>query len=584
MGLKTGILVDGHLAGRAIVQACRTAGHEIHVIDTDTIDESTCRGLDAVIVAGAMHFSGLRQMMAWVDPDCHVVCVSNHAALPPHPRSIPWRDDEFDVTGEPLQDQGASQAAREMERALVLRGAAASWTILRPAIVESPSDPDSTHTRWFVDRVLSGEPVYLPDGDEQPYRHISTRDLASAVVAVLRQKAAMGRVLHACSDGVLSPSFHARAVAEALDRDLDLRFVDDKAWDQAGLARPMAGRSGSALLAGSSLLRELGWTPTSPGLFLRNLCAELAQQPRRADRRIRARERVLARPTIAADRIHPLQRAGWALWASSGAGPAIELRGRQDGSSFPWKTVAVALGEETERAVSAIGAMGIARHLCAPMLVRRQDDIAAPDVLVLGRPACDSLAPAANFVPVPSGMGVAALLAAPLARLLAAWPVDAPSGEVWILGRGVEALLASWLASNEGRSARILGWAAEEPLQAGGRGIEALKGEGSGRPAMVLNVSGSPEGEAIAVSKLLADGVLVTPFFPSVPLRARHCLRLLPDQPADSMLPLAFEWIDRWRDRLETGDWLHFVDLEEAATAFAAPALRLPVLRARERA
>jgi hypothetical protein len=108
--------------------------------------------------------------------------------------------------------------------------------------------------------------------------------------------------------------------------------------------------------------------------------------------------------------------------------------------------------------------------------------------------------------------------------------------------------------------------------------IEALKRERSGSPAIVINVSAVPEGEELATHKLILNGVLITPFVPSLPIPARRRLIQLPDLPPRAMVERAFDLLHQWRDRLRANDCLSPVSLQAASGALAGPALHLPIL------
>ncbi len=560
--MKIGLQIVGHVAARAIQSLSKAAGHELLTIDGGMPEITTCQTLEALVIAGPTPVAVLKHLLALTPPDCHIVYISSHKSLPARPALVPWSADSFNVTGELLPGQHPAQMARDAERLLLLQSDRRKWTLLRPAIVEGPSDPESTHSRWFVERFLNGGPLCLPDGDEQPYRHVATRDLANAVLAVLGQPRAYQRVLHVCSDAMYCASSHARAIAEALGCKIDLRFVPASQWDQAGLARPMSGKSGNALMAASPLLRELGWVPMPPGRFLRNLVKELAEQPRCLDSGTRANELALAAYPRRTSTAPPLAQAGSSV-------------GNDTRSA--WRTVALALGEEVERTVAELLSAGLERPLCAPRLLVRQDRQQPLHALHLGSTELRHGAVPSAFIDVPSALGNQALLAPALARLLQVWPKDVPEGEVWVLGRGIEALLANWLAEDAGRRARLLGLATEPAPGSGLPSIEALNRSLQGQPAIVLNVSATPDGESLASHRLPKNGVLITPFMPTVPYQ-RSRLTALPDLAHPSFVEEAFERLLHWQERLVKHQWLRPVRTGCLATAWAGPALQLAIL------
>jgi len=571
--VKIGLQIGGHVAARAIQSLSKAAGHELMMFDSTTIDSLTCQTLEALVIAGPTPVATFKHWLAVVPQGCQIVYISGHHSLPAPPALVPWSADSFNVTGELLPGQHQLQVARDAERLLLLQSTRSNWTLLRPAIVEGPSDSDPKHSRWFVERLLAGGPVCLPDGDEQAYRHVSTRDLANAVLAVLGQPRAHRRVLHVCSDAVLCASTHARAIAEALGCKLDLRFVPESQWDQAELVRPMAGTSGSALMLPSPLLRELGWVPVPSGRFLRNLAKELAEQPRRLDADTRARELALVTHSQHASAGIPVIRKDPTLDITTHLAANVTVE-----PIFPnWQRVAIALGEEVERTATALISAGIGRQLCGPQLLMHQNGQQPMYALLLGPISQQIAARPSALIPTPSHLGLQALLAPALARLLQAWPKEAPEGEVWVLGRGIEALLAYWLAQDAGRAVKLLGLATELAPGPDLPHIEALSHSLLGQPAIVLNVSAAPEGESIATQKLPRNGIVITPFMPAVPYQ-RSRLTVLPDFAEPIFVEAAIERLLLWRDRLAKHQWLHPIRTCHLSTAWASPALQLAAL------
>lgn len=576
--MNLGVLVTGHVASRAIVSEARRAGHIVRGIDLGKLSDTESGGFDAIILANVFDPTRIATLLRWVSPACHVIFVSTHLVLPSGLSSIPWSEEDFDSTSESLAEAGEAEAARLAERTLMLAGQDVNWTILRPAIVEGPHDPDPLHTRWFVERSLSSGPIVLPDEDEQPYRHVSTRDLGRAIMAVLGAPTALGKVLHVCSDGILTPSLQALAVADALGSSRVIQYVSGSAWDRVGLARPMAGRTGSALLAPSATLAELGWVPTPPMRFIRNLALELREQPRRLTPEIRSKELSLAVPERPGSVARDNGRVGWVLRTTRGDGHGI-VAAPQVRAEKPWRTIAVALGQDVQRNASRLNALGLDRALAAPMLVeevRRKGRQRRK--LVFGEFAMDSLDETATALDIPEDLGDAALFVFPLGVLLASWPKELPEGEVWVLGRGMEAWLAAALAIERNRKVRLLGTAREPP--AGDRlpEIEPLAAKRAEAPALVLNVSGGSIKDEQLGGNLLREGVLVSPELYRSPLALGRSIRPLIDLPDRETLLRALDLINDWKVEKRHPNCFCQLSRDDLGSAFIAPAFQLPVL------
>ena len=490
--------------------------------------------------------------------------------LPSVSTTVPW--DESDAAPAKLFDRAHAPIAASIaaEKILALSDAD-TWTILRTAILESPKDPDPNHTRWFVERILFSDVIYLPDGDEQPYRHLHTADLASAILTILKHPRAMRRVLHVCSDEVLTPSIHTLLVSEVLSKPIDLQFVDEKAWELAGISRPMAGRSGAALLAQSTLLYELGWRPTEAKKSMRALCLDLAKQTKRLDIASIKREASLGQPRNEQDAC-----MGWCLCVCNRNGPSLLLRSANQ-EPHSWRTSAIGIGEESVRMIAALVAAGVQRPFRAPMLARSTQT--GEERLVIGQITRDSVADESELIQVPQILGMSALLAVPLARLLENWPSKAPEGEVCILGRGTEALMAYWLAVESGRKAYIVSSAAEQVD--GLPKIYSLHTKPFATAAIVVNVSGLIEWEAVAKGMLINGGVLLSPFPPTKQLVNGCQFFRIPDvlRPGE-VLNRALEMLCQWHPRLESYGCIAIVDgLAKTPILLSAPALRLLVLK-----
>lgn len=577
--MHTGLIISGHVAARAITAACRNAGHQVNAINIRQIDAAACQNFQAVIVCTLPNTGILDALMTSIPDTCQLIYISSWKIFPSRPQAVPWTEECFNTGEAVFQGESMANADREAEYLLQVGGRSIYWTILRTAIVEGPTDANPLHTRWFVERILTEGPICLPDDDEQPYRHVSTHDLALAVVTVMGQTRAHQRVLHVCADTVLLPSLHARFVARALNRQPDLHYVSTESWEQAGLPRPMAGRNGAALIAPSPLLYELGWRARPSELFLKNLAREFAAQPRRLDDHARARELALLRPSCMVVTTHSPMESGWMLEASSTAGPAIDVVHLENPSSGPWQTVAVGVGEDMERTLTTVGATGIKLQPTMPLLAECSKNGGIQTVLACTRSPRDRIVEGDDLVPVPSELGLLGLLAVPLARLLAVWPVNAQEGDVWILGRGIEALLAYWLATEQQRVAKIWSFKCEvfstiqEEIK-----IESIQKISNDSPAIAVNVSGVSESEVPLANRMPSKSILITPFMPLTPLRNQAHLKKISNIPPQHFLTAALNMLLKWRNRLLNRNVLTCIPIQSTHRVFCVPALCMPIL------
>jgi nucleoside-diphosphate-sugar epimerase len=575
--MNLGVHVTGHVASRAIVSEAHRAGHIVQGIDFRKLPDIERDSFDAIVLANVMDPIRIAALLSWVSPDCHLIFVSTYKALPSGLTSIPWSEEDFDPTAEPVSKAGEGQAARLAERVLILAGQNVNWTILRPAIVEGSHDPDPLHTRWFVERVLSSDPICLPDEDEQAYRHVSTRDLGRAIITILGVSRVFGKILQVCSDGILTPSLQARAVAEAFKTRAEIQYVPTSAWDRVGLERPMAGRNGSALMASSPTLIDLGWTPTPPTRFINNLARELKAQPRCLNPRMRNLELSLAGTKEFSRTSGKSAEACWVLRSSGRSGNGI-LAVHQMGDRKPWKTIAVALGQDVQRNATLLNASGLERPLAAPMLVEIEKTGLRQRKIVYGEFARDSLDGVQSALDVPTQMGEIALLAFPLAMLLESWPKVLPEGDIWILGRGLEAWLAANLAGAYNRSARLIGLEKEPTTVCGLPALESLEETITTTPALIINVSGESIQDEHVAGNLHKEGILVTPELYRTPLAHGRSIRLLVDRPNQKTMLQALQLITDWNIEKRHPNCFYRLPLDSLDEAFIAPALQLPVL------
>jgi len=437
----------------------------------------------------------------------HLVHISSHRVYPAVPRDRPWTPPDFDALADTLDSDIAAAGfaaevaafrAAEREMRLAVRGRM-PWTVLRPAMIEGPNDPYA-HSAWFVNRIVDGGPVVLPDDKTLIYRHVAAADLARAAVAVAGQKTAFERTLNVVSRGILSYWGHAAMLRDGLRRSVGFRYVPAARWQAAGLPLPVGAQAWSSFIEASPLLTKLRWEPLDDVAFLAHLARHLEALPRPYDRAERERERALLaelepagetafRPGRAAN--GAARPKHWQLCGWPGQPNSLSLRAAPEPAARPpvplVKTLQIAVGAVENRVLR-----GEFDTAAAPLVLGHnalvevvQSGGAGPRVGQLAIPLaqlpcgddgcaecagtplprnpgidCDGYAfsvhpvAAEHLVRVPADLRRAALLAHPLAALLdvLAGPLANGSGQVWVYGVGAEATLLCWLAEEFNRS------------------------------------------------------------------------------------------------------------------------------------
>ena len=547
--MNIGLLLGGDISDNIVSSTLRSANHDVYVLGTDEFSAHLAPALATIIATSPLRRNALTAALSASPLPTHMIFVSSHTALPSGKAWVPWQDDQLDFTFDPSSEPSGSANARRDERDFLLTCSTLNWTILRPAIVDTKHSFDPAGTRWFVERVLDRGIVCLPDEDEQPYKHISMHDVARAVLAVLGRPEAYGHVLNVCSDGILTPSLHARLVGRALNVVPSIEYVPARDWDSAALQRPMAGLRGHALLEPSRLLRHLGWNPTPPGRFITNLARDISQQPRRLNFRARSLEiSLLDSETPHQTKIpsDPVER-----WVLKTAGTFLDdvIMAPGFGATQKWKTLAVGLGEEVQRVADQLNSNGLQRNLAAPMLVEYRAGRRRLRKLVYGSIACDSVDDTTCSFYLTSKAGAEAFLALPLARLIKSLPETLPEGPIWILGRGIEALLAFFLLREHEREAQLFGTHEEASERIASPCIKSLPTRAAVRPCLIINFSGAEILERACSGSLGENGILLTPFQGSPPLGGGRTTSPLVDNPDTNSLSKAMRFLSKWQVR-----------------------------------
>jgi nucleoside-diphosphate-sugar epimerase len=192
----------------------------------------------------------------------------------------PIREDEADLAVRtPVDDpdpfhsrlgHAYANGKRAVEQAV--RNSRAAWTILRPPVIVG-ADDRTRRVWWFVQRLLDGGPIVIPDwGPGRVFQVAWTEDVARAFVAAAGQAASVGRTYNVAETEIFTAQTWIAACAQVLD--LEPRWVRipeaalaDHRLD--GYALPIAGRPfGHMLLDTAAIRGELGFEPSPERVWL----------------------------------------------------------------------------------------------------------------------------------------------------------------------------------------------------------------------------------------------------------------------------------------------------------------------------
>lgn len=513
------------------------------------LNASDPSGCDVLIDRASTSAADARAALLAAGSINQYILVSSYRVYPAVQRLTPWCESDVELGSDlaPWSDRCLVQA-RALERELRLIAGPLPLTILRPAPVEgSPgSGGDLGITAWCVERVLDGELVVLPEGDLPSYRVCSLTDLANAIFTVTGQSKAFNRTFNVVNHGVLGYWGHAALVRDGLKRHLRFAYVPKSRWLSAGLALPGVALAPASLMAMSQDLIDLGWQPEDPMALIHQRARDCARlQQGAAAHTIAIERRLLAdveaeasrRPPAGAS-TEPLPRhttRQWKLSGWAGQPASLSLTRTEEPHAMPSPLVKVKAlvlhpaeerflrGEYPQQGSRALGHNALLEILRLPPEetgLRVGQKVLPVSAMPCGDAECRFCSggrhgvlgigcdgyglgicstPLGHLVPIPEELGYAALLADPLASLIAALEerIKADQAPIWIAGRTVEASLVSWIAHDAGRHVVHVDrrdWAHDEfAVQAIAPLLERVqKGEFTA-PTLAVDFTGSAE-------------------------------------------------------------------------------------------
>lgn len=590
--LKTLYLGEPNFFGREVVPLLQKAGHEV-----DTGKPRRHRRYDLVVDNASRSPVELRAVVAaHRDRARHYVLISTSRVYPRLPRLTPWREDEIDVAIDqshslPPETRRARAVEREL-RLLCTNGV--PFTILRPAIVDGPDAPHGM-THWFVDRILDGGLVVLPEGDLPTYRHVSAADLARAVLAVAGRSEAFNRVMNVTSQALLSYWGHAAMVRDGLAQALRFAYVPAWRWRSEGLRLPQEEWAASSFIEASPALHALGWRPGDSFEFVTSLARHCARHRQPTDAAVIDRERQVLRnveaapvytPGIPPVPLAPHKTRQWVLRGWSGRPASLALERIDSVHQFATPMVKVQAlvltppeesflrGEYHQSGHRAIGHNALLEVIqpgksalqagsmmvpvstlpCAdpecPFCVSRAHAILGIGGNGYGLGVCTT--PPSHLVPAPPALGKAALLADSLATLQTALdePLADHEGPVWIAGRTFEAALAAWLAQDAGRPVmhvdRLACDHAEFPTRSVSDALEEVQAGKLPQPTLAVDLTGCMDVTWPLAHALAAGSRLFVRRRPMGVPHAIRCTEMEAAAPDRARLEHAMATLERW--------------------------------------
>jgi nucleoside-diphosphate-sugar epimerase len=161
------------------------------------------------------------------------------------------------------------------------------WTVLRPPVVLG-ADDRTLRVWWFVQRLLDGKPLVIPDwGPGRVFQVAWTHDVARAFYCAAANPAAFGRSYNVAQAELYTAESWIEAAARILDIVPSYAHVAEDALDDTGLpgyTLPIAGRPfGHVLLDISAIRYEVGFDPSLEDVWLQDTLKGCAANPPRVN-------------------------------------------------------------------------------------------------------------------------------------------------------------------------------------------------------------------------------------------------------------------------------------------------------------
>ncbi len=134
--------------------------------------------------------------------------------------------------------------------------------ILRPAFIYGPYNY-APRESWYIEKVVRGEPLPVPFDGTGQFQTVYVKDAAEAVIACIRQDAALGQAFNLAAPEVLDYGSFMETLRLAADRPFSTFFltVADALMEGVPLPFPLT-EAESELFSGEKITRMLGLTYT----------------------------------------------------------------------------------------------------------------------------------------------------------------------------------------------------------------------------------------------------------------------------------------------------------------------------------
>ena len=196
-----------------------------------------------------------------------------------------------------LYGVGKREAEDALQEAFAAHGF--PYTALRLPMVDGEGDP-SRRLESYLWRILDGGPLLLPDGGEQPVRHVYSGDVARAISGLLGKPQTFGEAYNLCQEEMPSLRQLLSLLAGLLGARPDLRNIPGAALRASGIGpediSPFS-TGWMSLLDPGKARRDLGFRHEPLEVYLgRIVAAFLSEGPVEppANYALRARELALA--------------------------------------------------------------------------------------------------------------------------------------------------------------------------------------------------------------------------------------------------------------------------------------------------
>ncbi|MBV9324048.1 MAG: NAD-dependent epimerase/dehydratase family protein [Chloroflexi bacterium] len=165
----------------------------------------------------------------------------------------------------------------------VVRQSRVAWTILRAPVIVGAHDRTG-RVWWFVQRLLDGGPIVIPDwGAGRIFQVAWVDDVARAFVAAARQPPPIRRTYNVAQAEIFSSETWVAACARALGVAARYVHVPESSLGERGLdgyTLPIAGRPfGHMLLDIGAIRCELGFEPSAEKVWLNATIQGCAANP-----------------------------------------------------------------------------------------------------------------------------------------------------------------------------------------------------------------------------------------------------------------------------------------------------------------